>query len=122
MQPLGIHLVSINVNDVAESERFYCEVLGLEKMPRPDLGFAGAWLRTGQQEVHLLGKSSGAPLPEQHYAFLISDADELLLRLAEHDIEPRSVGEIPGVCRQIFVHDPSGNLVEFNQRLIPEAT
>ena len=122
MQTLGIHHVSINVNDVAELERFYCEVLGLEKLPRPDLGFAGAWLRTGQQEVHLLGKSSGAPLPEQHYAFLISDADELLLRLAEHDIEPRSVGEIPGVCRQIFVHDPSGNLVEFNQRLKPEAT
>ena len=122
MQTLGIHHVSINVNDVAESERFYCEVLGLEKLPRPDLGFAGAWLRTGQQEVHLLGKSSGAPLPEQHYAFLISDADELLLRLAEHDIAPRSVGEIPGGCRQKFVHPPSGNLVEFNQRLIPEAT
>ena len=62
-------------------------MLGLEKLPRPDLGFAGAWLRTGQQEMHLLSKSSGAP-PEQHYAFLISDADELLLRLAERDIEP----------------------------------
>ena len=59
MQTLGIHHVSINVNDVADSERFYCDVLGLEKLPRPDLGFAGAWLRTGQQEVHLLGKSSG---------------------------------------------------------------
>ena len=49
MQTLGIHHVSINVNDVADSERFYCDVLGLEKLPRPDLGFAGAWLRTGQQ-------------------------------------------------------------------------
>ena len=68
------------------------------------------------------GKSSGAPLPEQHYAFLINDADELLQRLAAHDIEPRSVGEIPGVCRQVFVHDPSGNLVEFNQRLPADAT
>ena len=122
MQTLGIHHVSINVNDVADPERFYCDVLGLEKLPRPDLGFAGAWLRTGQQEVHLLGKSSGAPLPEQHYAFLINDADELLQRLAAHDIEPRSVGEIPGVCRQVFVHDPSGNLVEFNQRLPADAT
>ena len=117
MYTLGIHHVSINVSDVAEAERFYCEVLGLEKLPRPDLGFAGAWLQTGVQQVHLLGKGSVEPLPEQHYAFLIDDADALLQRLESHNIAPRSVGEIAGVCRQIFVHDPSGNLVEFNQPL-----
>ena len=115
MHTLGIHHVSINVDDVAAAERFYCDILGLAKLPRPDLGFDGAWLQTGQQQVHLLGRSSGAPLPEQHYAFLISDADQLLQRLREHNIELRSVSEISGVCRQIFVHDPSGNLVEFNQ-------
>ena len=115
MHTLGIHHVSINVDDVAAAERFYCDILGLSKLPRPDLGFDGAWLQTGQQQVHLLGRSSGSPLPEQHYAFLISDADQLLQRLREHNIEVRSVSEISGVCRQIFVHDPSGNLVEFNQ-------
>ena len=78
MQTLGIHHVSINVNDVPAAEHFYCDVLGLAKLPRPDLGFDGAWLQTGQQQVHLLGKSSGKPLPEPHYAFLISDADALL--------------------------------------------
>ena len=117
MYTLGIHHVSINVSDVAEAERFYCEVLGLEKLPRPDLGFAGAWLQTGAQQVHLLGTGSVEPLPEQHYAFLIDDADALLQRLESHNIAPRSVSEIAGVCRQIFVHDPSGNLVEFNQPL-----
>ncbi|MFL2517448.1 MAG: VOC family protein [Candidatus Azotimanducaceae bacterium] len=121
MQTLGIHHVSINVNDVPAAEHFYCDVLGLAKLPRPDLGFDGAWLQTGQQQVHLLGKSSGTPLPEQHYAFLISDADALLERLAEHNIKPRSIGEIPGICRQIFVHDPSGNLVEFNQPITADA-
>ena len=50
----------------------------------------------------MLGKSSGAPLPEQHYAFLIGDADELLLRLAEHDIGPAASVKFC-VCRQIFV-------------------
>lgn len=122
MHTLGIHHVSINVNNVDEAEQFYCDVLGLEKLPRPDLGFNGAWLRTGDQQVHLLGKASGDPLPEQHYAFLISDADALLEQLRRHNIEPRSVGEIPGVCRQIFVHDPSGNLVEFNQPLSVDAS
>jgi catechol 2,3-dioxygenase-like lactoylglutathione lyase family enzyme len=121
MHTLGIHHVSINVDDVEAAERFYCGILGLTKLPRPDLGFDGAWLQTGQQQVHLLGKSSGEPLPEQHYAFLISDADGLLKRLEEHNIKPRSVGEIAGVCRQVFVHDPSGNLVEFNQPIITDA-
>lgn len=122
MHTLGIHHVSINVNEVAEAERFCCEVLDLEKIPRPDQGFDGAWLQTGQQEVHLLSKSSGAARPEQHYAFLINNVDELLQQLAEHDIEPCNVGEIPSVCRQVFVHNPSSNLVEFNQRLIADGT
>jgi catechol 2,3-dioxygenase-like lactoylglutathione lyase family enzyme len=122
MHTLGIHHVSINVSDLPAAERFYCDVLGLEKLPRPDLGFAGAWLQTGEQQVHLLGKSSGDPLPEQHYAFLIEDADALLARLSAYNIEPRNVREIPGICRQVFVHDPSGNLVEFNQPISTNET
>ena len=94
MYTLGIHHVSINVNDVAEAERFYCEVLGLEKLPRPDLGFAGAWLQTGAQQVHLLGKGSVEPLPEQHYAFLIDDAAALLERLESHNITRAALAKL----------------------------
>ena len=113
----GIHHVSINVKDTAAAQRFYVDVLQMELLDRPDLGFPGAWLRAGAQEVHLMEMDSGPPVKEQHFAFLVSDLNALRSRLedAGHDCSPPR--EITGICRQVFTRDPSGNLVEFNQRL-----
>ncbi|HAR31589.1 MAG TPA: lactoylglutathione lyase [Gammaproteobacteria bacterium] len=113
----GIHHVSINVTDVEAARQFYVDALGLELLPRPELGVPGLWMRAGAQEVHLLGMTSGAPLPEQHFAFAVADLDALRERLGTLDIRVSVPMEIPGICRQAFTRDPSGNLVEFNQRL-----
>ena len=113
----GIHHVSLNVKDVDASLAFYVDALGMEKLDRPDLGFPGLWLRSGEQEVHLLGIDSGSPLKEQHFAFLVDDLDATLAVLAERGVPCSEPGEIAGVCRQAFTQDPSGNLIEFNQRL-----
>ena len=59
----------------------------------------------------------GIPLPEQHFAFAVADLDALRERLGTLDIRVSVPMEIPGICRQAFTRDPSGNLVEFNQRL-----
>ena len=64
-----IHHVSINVNDIAAAEAFYVDLLGLQKIHRPDLGFPGLWLQVGERQVHLLGIESGKPVREQHFAF-----------------------------------------------------
>jgi catechol 2,3-dioxygenase-like lactoylglutathione lyase family enzyme len=116
----GIHHVSINVTDVDSAKQFYVDVLELEDMPRPDLGFPGAWLKAGNQEIHLLGKDSGQPLKEQHFAFLVSDLNAVADVLKKHDIKYSKEIQIPNVCRQIFAHDPSGNMIEFNQRISGE--
>lgn len=113
----GIHHVSINVRDVAEAERFYVDVLGLAVLPRPDLGFPGLWLRAGAQEVHLLGIESGRPPAEQHFAFAVDDLAAVRGRLMERGVTVSEVAPIEGVCLQAFTRDPSGNLLEFNQRL-----
>ncbi len=113
----GIHHVSINVDDVPSAERFYTGVLGLERMERPELGFPGAWLRAGEQEVHLLGIQSGKPPREQHFAFLVDDLDAVIAQLRANAIKVSDPAVIEGVCRQAFTHDPSGNMLEFNQRL-----
>ncbi len=113
----GIHHVSINVKDTAAAEKFYVEVLEMELLDRPDFGFRGAWLRAGEQEVHLMEMDSGPPLKEQHFAFKVSDIDALRERLADAGFTCSEPREIAGICRQAFTHDPSGNLVEFNQRL-----
>lgn len=113
----GIHHVSINVKDVGAAQGFYVELLGMELLDRPNLGFPGAWMRAGGQEVHLLGVDSTPPPKEQHFAFQVADVDAVkaVLDAAGHPCSRPN--EIAGVCRQAFTHDPSGNLVEFNQRL-----
>src|SRR5262245_19217417 len=54
MKLSGVHHVSLNVDDNEKASRFYTEVLGLEVLPRPDFPFKGAWLRAGNQEIHLI--------------------------------------------------------------------
>ncbi len=117
MQLQGIHHVSINVKDVDAALGFYVELLGMELLDRPNFGFPGAWMRAGEQEVHLLGAHSGPPLKEQHFAFKVADVDEVKAALEAAGRSCSKPLEIAGVCRQAFTHDPSGNLVEFNQRL-----
>lgn len=113
----GIHHVSINVDDVEVAAEFYTDVLGLERLDRPALGFPGAWLRAGGQEVHLLGIQDGKPPKQQHFAFLVDDLDDVRERLQKFEAKVSEPNEIAGVCRQSFTHDPSGNMIEFNQRL-----
>ena len=113
----GIHHVSINVKDVDTALRFYVELLNLELLERPDLGFPGAWIRAGEQEIHLLGIDSGEPVKEQHFAFAVNDARAIHAALQANGYSPTDIRDIPNICRQFFTHDPSGNMVEFNQRL-----
>jgi glyoxylase I family protein len=114
VQAIGIHHVSVNVDDVGKAAAFYVDVLGLRRRDdRPDFGFDGAWLDCGAQQVHLI---EGA-VPEglgQHFAFAVADLDGVVAQLRADGVEvtdPRPVG--PG--RQAFLHDPSGNMVELNE-------
>ena len=114
MKPLGVHHVSINVDDVDAALTFYTDVLGLERREdRPDFGFGGAWLNAGGQQLHLIE----APLPTnhgQHFALHVGDlagvVDELRGR-GQTVSDPVKVG--PGL--QAFINDPCGNTVELNQ-------
>jgi glyoxylase I family protein len=52
---LAIHHVSVIVADTARALRFYRDTLGLPvDAARPDLGYPGAWLGVGGQQIHLL--------------------------------------------------------------------
>lgn len=113
----GIHHVSINVKDVDAAVDFYVNVLNLKRKDRPDLGFPGAWLQAGAQEIHLLGIDSGAPVKEQHFAFAVVNANAVHKTLVDGGFQASEIREIPNICRQFFTHDPSGNMIEFNQRL-----
>ncbi len=111
-----LHHVNIHVDDLQAAETFYMDVLGLKRLERP-LSTKGAWLMIGEtRQLHLSVKEVPRDL-QQHFAFQVESVDRVHDRLAEADYPIDAELEIPGVCRQIFVLDPAGNRVEFNQPL-----
>jgi catechol 2,3-dioxygenase-like lactoylglutathione lyase family enzyme len=114
MQVLGVHHVSINVDDVDAAVAFYVERLGLgRRIDRPDFGFGGAWLDAGGQQVHLIE----AALPGdrgQHFALRVVDLDATITELRSVGVEVSDASPV-GTGRQAFLHDPAGNLVELHQ-------
>jgi glyoxylase I family protein len=114
MQVLGVHHVSINVDDVDAALAFYVEQLGLSpRTDRPDFGFGGAWLDVGGQQVHLIE----APTPGdrgQHFALQVADLDGTIAELRAAGLEVSDASPV-GTGRQAFLHDPAGNLVELHQ-------
>jgi glyoxylase I family protein len=114
MEPLAVHHVAVNVADVDAGVAFYTGVLGgTLRQDRPDLGFAGAWIDLGAQQVHLLE----APVPPnlgQHFAVRVADLDATVDELRAKGLE---VGDpvTVGTNRQTFIADPAGNTVELHE-------
>ena len=110
---------SLLVKDTKRSLTFYCDVLGLQvDSERPDLGFPGAWLNIGIQQIHLLELPNPDPVegrPEhggrdRHTALQVIDIDGLQHRLEKAGIPfTRSKSG----RKAIFTRDPDGNALEF---------
>ena len=110
---------SVIVNDTPTALKFYQGVLGLECDPaRPDLGYPGAWLNLGSQQIHLLELANPDPVDgrpqhggrDRHTAFAVDSVDELVMMLAQQGINytlSRSSR------RALFCRDPDGNALEF---------
>lgn len=122
MTVLSIHHVSVLVADTAKALDFYCDLLGLEQdMNRPDLGFPGAWLNIGNQQIHILELDNPDPIDgrpahggrDRHLALLVDDLSDIELGLESR--------HIPFTCsksgrRAIFCRDPDGNGVELIEK------
>lgn len=116
MELRGVHHISLNVSDTEVAERFYVEVLGLEKIPRPDFGFPGSWLACADgRQVHLLGVDGWVAPKGQHFAFEVDDLDAVRVELSGQGVKVSEPNGIPGTGRQSFFKDPSGNLIEVNE-------
>lgn len=111
-----LHHVSINVTDMDAALHFYVDVLGLEVLPRPELGIGGAWLAVGDgRQVHLIQ----VPVPPdmgQHFAFLVDDIDTTVATLTDAGVDVRGpIGVGDTGARQAFFADPDGNRLELNE-------
>ena len=115
--------VSLLVADTAKALSFYRDVLGLPVYEdRPDLGFPGAWLQVGEQQIHLLELPNPDPVegrPEhggrdRHVAFHVADLSLLETAL-------KAVGVTYTLSRSgrraLFCRDPDGNGLEFIEQV-----
>lgn len=86
---------------------------------RPDLGYPGAWLRAGEQQVHLLQLPNPDPRDgrpahggrDRHIAFDVTDGSALRAALDQANIKyTLSRSGRPA----LFCRDPDGNALEFS--------
>ena len=116
----SLNHVTVIVDDLDESIRFYEEQLGLERIPSPTFGVPVAWLRAGDLQVHLnerQGEHTG------HFALSVDDLAAAYRRADEagyliRDVDGHAVFILPSGEVQLYLHDPSGNVIELNH---PEA-
>jgi YD repeat-containing protein len=120
MQATGINHVSITATDLDASVHFYTEVFGMERLPAPKFaGLEVAWLRLGDQQLHLLQR--GDPARFQHFGMNVDDFEAAYLKVRQLEIRDdetfmRGIVELPGGEAQMYLRDPAGNLIEVNWR------
>ena len=88
---------NIRTRDLASTVRFYEDMLGLEKGPRPNFAFPGAWMYSeGKAVVHLvdISKTEEAQKPDSGVVHHVAFASTGLSRIA-----PGSVVCPPMACR-----------------------
>jgi catechol 2,3-dioxygenase-like lactoylglutathione lyase family enzyme len=131
IEVLGIHhhatRIDASPEQLAAVQNFYKEVLGLGADPgRPTIpGVPGFWINVGQGgQIHLIAGAQPSPLakgPGQdptipHVALAVADIQATKAELERLGVEYWSMTGINGPqAEQIFVNDPSGNMVELHQ-------
>lgn len=117
----GLDHINIRTADLAGTTRVFTEMLGLTVGWRPPFDFPGAWLYAGDKDVvHLVqvdepaAASAGSAL--DHFAFDISDYDEVLKRVEASGLKFTATATPGTTVRQIFVRDPNGVTIELNAK------
>ena len=114
-----INHVSINARSLSESVDFYTDLLGAERIPTPNFGLPVQWLALGRTQLHLFERDM-QPTSHHHLGITVDDL-EAAYRVAERRecFEYEAFGNhlvlLPGDLVQLYVRDPSGNLVELDQ-------
>jgi glyoxylase I family protein len=116
-----LHHASLVVADTAASLIFYRDIFGMQQTDRPDLGFPGAWLQLGGQQIHLLELENTDPItgrPEH-------GGRDRHIALSVQDLAPvKNILDKNGIAytlsksgrKALFCRDPDGNALEILQQ------
>ncbi|OGA41456.1 MAG: hypothetical protein A3G28_06500 [Betaproteobacteria bacterium RIFCSPLOWO2_12_FULL_68_19] len=117
--------------DLEKTREFYQKVLGLELAERPDFGFPGYWLKTGEDICVHLASQAPNKIRDQfllkkhakgtrgsgsvdHIAFLAREAEEMRKRIQKHKVEMHYRSFPDAKLFQIFLKDPDDVTIELN--------
>lgn len=123
MKILALHhvLVSVPRSDEAAAKAFYCDVLGLPEIPKPESLRAngGFWCRLGDRELHI-GLEDGVErsATKAHIAYAVDDLAAWRRYLEAQGISIKESTPIPGLDR-FECRDPFGNRIEVLQIASP---
>lgn len=121
--------VTVIVEDLERSRKFYTDVLGMRVVDRPRFSFDGLWLEAGGTQVHLIlnhpecadpgypnVKPETLPGRIHHFAFQVDDAYAAADHLKEAGVRIQG-GPVPRPdgCIQVWFFDPDGHVVEVFQ-------
>lgn len=125
----GLDHVTINTADIAATERFYTDIVGLELAPRPNLGVPGIWLKAKDGTaaiVHVLEVTSQKADTENgratidHIAFHAQDYPQVMASLLERKLPWRGNVIADFGLWQLMFYDPNGVLIEMNFKAAAE--
>lgn len=112
--------VSIPARDLAQSEAFYRDILGCERIQAPNFGFPVCWMRLGDLQLHLQQVGPSADMRTyQHFAVEVADFTAAYKALKargafEEGTRYADLWLLPSGEVQMFVRDPSDNLFEID--------
>ena len=118
MSVLSIHHVSMIVENTRKALEFYQGILGLSvDHGRPELGFPGAWLKIGEQQIHLLEVSNPDPVSgrpqhggrDRHLAMQVTELQAIEQRLSAAHI---AYTKSQSGRKALFCRDFDGNTIE----------
>jgi catechol 2,3-dioxygenase-like lactoylglutathione lyase family enzyme len=119
MKSRRIHHVQITIapDEVEQARAFYCDVLGLEEVEKPEelKPRGGFWLVLADQQIHVgVEDRHGQKPTKAHIAYQVDDLNAWRQRLEAVGIHINESVPISGFARFEF-RDPFGNRVEMIQ-------
>ncbi len=110
---LGFHHVTITVNNIERTRKFYGGILGLCEIPRPGLNFSGAWYQVGDGQLHIIVNDEPPKDSRAHMAIEVEHFGKAHEELVRQGVEIASPPDKRDDDSDVlFCLDPDCNLIE----------
>lgn len=118
---LAIDHVQVTVPDRLEQESiaFYQNVLGLERIEKPEplKSRGGAWFQLADIQVHLSKEPEpNAATSKRHICYLVQDLAGAKLHFQSAGVKVTDETTEPNGLKRFFIRDPAGNRIEIGER------